>query len=319
MKKPSQNLPVSVVFTDLDGALLDRRTYRWTPARPALDTLKRRRIPLVIVTSKTAAEVWALVRVLGRRDPFVIENGGAILFPAQYFPFTIPGTRPARRRGWLNLVLGMPRPRLVRALEEAGRLADVRLRGFSQMSATEVVELTGLRPSEARAALRRQYDEPFVILDRRADAWPRLSREIRRLGFEATRGTRLFHITGRSDKGAAILRLIKWFRRTARSSRVRSASAKAATGLAARLGVTVGLGDSPNDIPLLRAVDLPVIVAGAGGRYDAETLAAVPRVRRAGGAGPVGWNRAILELLPGLKALSHASHLSHFGLKGLRS
>src|SRR5579864_886302 len=300
MKKLSQNPPVSVVFTDLDGALLDRRTYRWTPARPALDTLKRRRIPLVIVTSKTAAEVWALVRVLGRRDPFVIENGGAILFPARYFPFTIPGTRPARRRGWRELVLGMPRRRLVRALEEAGSLAGVRLRGFSQMSVMEVVELTGLRPSEARAALRRQYDEPFVILDRRADAWPRLSREIRRLGFEATRGTRLFHITGRSDKGAAILRLIKWFRRTARSSRASSGSAKAATGLAtACLGVTVGLGDSPNDISLLRAVDRPVIVAGAGGRYDAETLAAVPRARRAGGAGPVGWNRAIFKLLPG--------------------
>lgn len=299
MKKSGQNLPVSVVFTDLDATLLDRRTYRWTAARPALDALRRRRIPLVIVTSKTAAEVWALLRVLGRRDPFVIENGGAILFRARYFPFRIPGTRPARQRGWREVVLGTPRQRLIRALAEAGRLAGVRLRGFSQMSAREVVELTGLRPSAARAAMRRQYDEPFVILDGRADAWPQLSREIRRRGFEATRGTRLFHITGSSDKGAAILRLIKWFRRTARSSRARGGPAKAAaTGLATACpGVTVGLGDSSNDISLLRAVDRPVVVAGAGGRYDAETLAAVPHARRAGGAGPAGWNRAILELL----------------------
>lgn len=299
MRSLSSDLPISGVFTDLDGTLLDRDTYRWTQARPALDALERRGIPLVIVTSKTMSEVWPLLRALHRRDPFVVENGGAIFVPARYFPFVIPGTRLARR-GWREVVLGTPRPRLIRALDRAARLASVRVRGFSQMSVPEVVDLTGLRLGEARAARRRQYDEPFVILGRRADDWPRLNLEIRRLGFDATRGTRLFHITGRSDKGAAILRLIKWFRRAARaSSAVGRAGSAAGEVAATRPGLTVGLGDSPNDIPLLSAVDLPIIVAGAGGRYDAETFAAVPRVRRAGGVGPVGWNRSILELLSG--------------------
>ncbi|HKS96725.1 MAG TPA: HAD hydrolase family protein [Terriglobia bacterium] len=299
MRRSSSNRSISGVFTDLDGTLLDRDTYRWTQARPALDALRRRGIPLVIVTSKTTSEVWPLLRGLHRRDPFAVENGGAIFVPARYFPFVIPGTHPARP-GWRELVLGTPRPRLVRALDRAAALAGARVRGFSQMSVPEVIDLTGLRLSEARAAMRRQYDEPFVILDRRADAWPRLRREIRHLGFDATRGTRLFHITGRSDKGAAILRLIKWFLRAARASSAvgRAGSVADARAAVALPGITVGLGDSPNDIPLLRAVYLPIIVAGAGGRYDAETLAAVPKARRAGGAGPMGWNRSILGLLP---------------------
>ena len=46
-----------VFFTDLDGTLLDHATYKWTRARRALTTLRRRGIPLVIVTSKTRAEV----------------------------------------------------------------------------------------------------------------------------------------------------------------------------------------------------------------------------------------------------------------------
>jgi mannosyl-3-phosphoglycerate phosphatase len=287
---------VGVVFTDLDGTLLDRETYRWTAARPALEALRRLGIPLVMVTSKTAAEVWPLVRALGRRDPFVIENGGAILLPARYFPFAISGAR-SRRRGWREVVLGVPRWRLIKALDTAAHLARVRVRGFSQMSAREVTQLTGLRLNGARAALRRQYDEPFVILDRRRDSWRRLSREIRHLGFDSTRGTRLFHITGRSDKGAAILRVVKWFRKAARSSRVRKLQGGAGSSRTRGLGETVGLGDSPNDIPLLRVVDLAFVVAGAGGRYDAETLAAVPEARRAGGVGPTGWNRSILELL----------------------
>ncbi|HEV2495847.1 MAG TPA: HAD-IIB family hydrolase [Terriglobia bacterium] len=271
---------IGAVFTDLDGTLLDRETYRWTAARPALDILRRRCIPLVIVTSKAAAEVWPLVRALARREPLVVENGGAIIFPTRYFPFTIAGARPLRR-GWHEVILGAPRRRLITALARAARRAQVCVRGFNDMSAREVAELTSLSLEESRRALERQCDEPFLVLDRKpAAAWRRLRREIRRLGFTATRGTRLFHITA-SDKGAGVRRVVQWFRR------------------AGVVSATVGLGDSPNDIPLLRTVDLAIVVAGAGGRYDAETLAAVPKARRAGGAGPVGWNRSILELLSG--------------------
>ena len=60
---------------------------------------------------------------------------------------------------------------------------------------------------------------------------------------------------------------------------------------------TVGLGDSLNDLALLGAVDLPVVVMRPGGDYMElpEPLAA--RVLRAPGIGPVGWNAAMLRLL----------------------
>ena len=44
-----------VVVTDLDGCLLDARTYEWAAALPALDTLKRRAIPLVRAGVQQAA------------------------------------------------------------------------------------------------------------------------------------------------------------------------------------------------------------------------------------------------------------------------
>ncbi len=148
------------------------------------------------------------------------------------------------------------------------------------MSVAEVAELAGLAPDQARAARQREFDEPFVIQDGDAQAWPRLRAEIRRLGFHCTRGSRFFHVLGKNDKGRAVLQLIRWFRR-ARGPDLR----------------TAGFGDSPNDIPLLRVVDIPNLVARPGGRYDTETLAAVPRAHRAGGVGPEGWNRAVLKLI----------------------
>lgn len=268
-----------VFFTDLDGTLLDHSTYQWTAARRALQALRRRGSALVIVTSKSRAEVWPLLRDLRRRDPFVVENGGAIYLPGDYFPFRMEGAEGVGK-SWQRVALGTPRRRLVASLAKAARRARVRVRGFAQMSAREVAGATGLELREARRALEREFDEPFVILDGEARAWPRLRREIRREGLRATRGSRFFHVLGRNDKGVAVRRLSGWFRR-ALGSRVR----------------TVGLGDSPNDIALLRAVDISILVARPGGWYDLETLAAVPHARRAGGVGPVGWDRAVRKLL----------------------
>lgn len=276
---PRETTQDLVFFTDLDGTLLDHTSYRWTAARRALDMLARWQVPLVIVTSKTRAEVLPVLRSLGRREPFVVENGGAIFLPARYLPFRVEAAEPAGG-GWRQVALGTPRKRLVTALAAAARRARVRVRGFEQMDAREVTKLTDLGLIEAHRALQREYDEPFVILDNDARAWPRLGAEIRRQGLKATRGSRFFHILGANDKGAAVRRLIAWFRR-ANGPRVR----------------TVGLGDSPSDIALLRAVDVPILVAGPGECYDLATLAAVPRLRRALGAGPVGWNRAVLGLL----------------------
>jgi mannosyl-3-phosphoglycerate phosphatase len=268
-----------VFFTDLDGTLLDHRTYAWTAARSALRALARQQQPLVIVTSKTRAEVLPLLCKLERREPFVVENGGAIYVPVGYFPFRIADADRAGR-GWQRVALGTPYQMLVAALRTAARRARVSVRGFSQMPAREVAERTGLELTGARRARRREFDEAFIILDGDRRAWPRLRAEIRWLGLRTTRGSRFFHIMGANDKGMAVRRLAAWFRRV-EGGRVR----------------TVGLGDSPNDVPMLRAVDFPLLVARPGGRYDLATSAAVPTARRAGAIGPKGWNRAVLRLL----------------------
>ncbi|MDP2876998.1 MAG: HAD-IIB family hydrolase, partial [Holophaga sp.] len=64
-----------ILFTDLDGTLLDESTYAFEPALPAIRALQERGIPIVFCTSKTFAETVALQEVLGITDPFIVENG----------------------------------------------------------------------------------------------------------------------------------------------------------------------------------------------------------------------------------------------------
>lgn len=149
------------------------------------------------------------------------------------------------------------------------------------MDAREIAERTGLPVADARRAPRREFDEPFVVMSGDSKAVARLNQEITRAGYHITRGSRFFHILGKNDKGTAVLKLMACYRRDLKT-RVQS----------------VGLGDSPNDIPLLRAVDIPILVARPGGRYDGEVLRAIPLVTRARGVGPAGWNRAVLRILP---------------------
>ncbi len=73
-----------VVFTDLDGSLLDFDHYSFEGARLSLERLKRHHIPVVFTTSKTRREVEVLRQEMGIDAPFIAENGAAVYIPSPY-------------------------------------------------------------------------------------------------------------------------------------------------------------------------------------------------------------------------------------------
>ncbi len=266
--------PAFVVYSDLDGCLLDRETYAYAPARPALDLLWRRGIPLVLCSSKTQAEVEHHRAILGLLDPFIVENGGAVLIP---LGDASAGPAPTGGGGRiLKVELGVPYARLTESLREIRRATGLGLFGFGDMSVQEVSLLTGLEPAAARRAMAREYDEPFLAA-LRADQVQELEAEVRRRGLRLTRGGRLYHLIGRHTKGAGVDFLTRIYR--SRSPEV----------------MTVGLGDGANDLSLLERVDIPVVIPCAPRRVD-PALAGRPWTV-APAPGPAGWGAAILDLL----------------------
>lgn len=261
-----------LLFSDLDGTLLDHATYAFDAARPALARIRALGIPLVLCTSKTRAEVEPLRAVLGNTDPFVVENGGAVCIPEHYFPFAIEG---AELRGDVLVVpIGDAYDDLVRALRRASRETGVGVRGFAEMSDAEVAAATGLPLADAHRARQREFDEPFEILD--AARIGELVAAIERAGKRWTAGGRFHHITGASDKAAAVRLLTSLFRRHRGDV------------------ITVGLGDAPNDATFLNVVDLPIVVDSP---RAAALHALVPHARVTSRPGPAGWNEAVLALL----------------------
>jgi mannosyl-3-phosphoglycerate phosphatase len=261
-----------IVLSDLDGTLLDHTTYAFDAARAALERLHDARVPLVLCTSKTRAEVEPIRAALRNSHPFIVENGGGVCVPMGYFPFEIDGTE--RRGDYEVISLGDRYAELTRALTRASRASGVAVRGFADMTDDEVAAETGLPPRDARLARQREFDEPFVVLEPERAA--ELLAAIEREGKRWTTGGRFHHITGASDKAAAVRLLVALYRRQLGDVR------------------TVGLGDAPNDAAFLNAVDVPILIASP--RVE-RLRALVPGGQVTSLEGPAGWNAAVLSVL----------------------
>ena len=155
--------PTYIVFTDVDGCLVDHSTYSFQEAAGTLARREARGVPVVLCSSKTRAEIERLQQELGTAHPFISENGGAVFVPDGYFPFDLPGAK--RIGGHDAIELGRPYAEVVELLRRAATKAGVSVIGFSDMTVSEVAQDCGLSLPAARLAKLREYDEPFRILD----------------------------------------------------------------------------------------------------------------------------------------------------------
>ncbi|MBI2822900.1 MAG: HAD hydrolase family protein [Acidobacteria bacterium] len=259
---------------------MDAETYSCEASLPALRAALQGGARVVFCSSKTRAEIEALLAILGLRLPFIVENGGAVFIPERYFPFELEDLR--REGAFHVLVLGTAYPELVRTLARVREERRLRLRGFAEMTEEEVALQSGLPLEDARRAKQRQFDEPFLLEGGGASAVATLSEALAARGLLLTRGGRFFHVTGNHDKGAAVARLNRLFCRA--HSEV----------------VSFAIGDSINDLPMLRAVDHPILVQKPRGGYDETVLALLPEVARAVGIGPSGWAGAVTGIMRGV-------------------
>ena len=69
-----------LIFSDLDATLLDHNTYSFQEALPALQLIRKRKIPLILSSSKTYDEMIVIRKELNNHDPFIYENGSGIYF-----------------------------------------------------------------------------------------------------------------------------------------------------------------------------------------------------------------------------------------------
>ena len=261
-----------IVFTDLDGTVLDRLTYSYEKSLSAITLLKAKAIPIVFCSAKTRPEQEEYRRELGIDDPFIVENGGAVFIPHGYFSSHVPA--PHKDGEYLVIKLGTPYATVRSILKRIEQETGVTIRGFGDISAEEVSHQHRLTPKFAAMAKEREYDEPFY-LDAPRHLIEQVLDRIEQAGLTWTPVGNHYSAAGNTDKGKALGILKELYRREYGDIE------------------TLGLGDSPNDFPLLSSVDLPMLVQQQEGKWaDVDSGS----IRRIDAVGPEGWSKAIFEL-----------------------
>lgn len=264
--------PLPIIFTDLDGTLLDRNTYSYEKARSALNSAQHHGIPVVFCSSKTRAEQMVYRRELGIVDPFIVEDGGAIFIEVGYF--RSPLDYPTSGDHYV-IELGTPYEVIRKSVDEVRHETGIELTGYGDMGPADVAHVTGLDMEGAALAMKREYQET-IVSSHTAEELGRVAAAFSARGIRLTKGGRFLGVSGEHDKGAAVDVLAELYRRDFSDV------------------LLIGLGDSHNDLPLLNAVQVPVLVQKKPGLWEEVD---VPGLIRVDGVGPDGWSQFVSEHL----------------------
>jgi len=267
--------PKLLIFTDLDGTLLDQNSYSFEYALPALRAIREKEIPLVFSSSKTRSEIEFYRKKMENRHPFISENGGAVFIPEDYFSFSFSWDRASNNYSVVEL--GIFYPQIVAALDSIRKETGIPIKGFSDLTAEEISSFCGLSLQEAGFAKEREYDEPFLI-DGGEQEVEVVRKKIEEKGMNYVWGGRFHHILGNNDKGRAVGILKHLFEEEFHSI------------------ATVGIGDNENDVPMLLAVDYPIFLRENQTPLP-ETLSPIQPLTVVDGRGSKAWNKVILSFV----------------------
>lgn len=262
-----------IVYSDMDGTLLDEN-YSFKQAAEALSLLNDKGVPLVLCSSKSRAEMEVYHKRIGLESPFISENGGAIFIPEGSLSFDFEYTREI---GDCRVIeLGKPHREIEEITRKLEKESGVETMHFSDMTAEELSKDSGLPLDEAELAKQREYSVIFKLVSGEENL-DQLAGLMKENSLTYTHGSRYHHVTSEGvTKGRAVELLTDLYRK--QNPGIKS----------------IGLGDSLNDRPMLEAVDHPVLVQKRDESYEDIDL---PGLKKAGGIGPVGWNKVVLEFM----------------------
>ena len=256
-----------VIFTDLDGTLLDHASYSYAPARPALALLHTLDIPLILASSKTAAEIAPLRAELDfAHCPAIVENGAGLL-PAHADPMSLAAGSSDYQR---------IRATLAACPEEFTGLFT----GFGDWSVAQIATQTGLPMQAAVLAATRLFSEPGLFAGS-AEQRKAFERFLSDHGIHARQGGRYYTLSYGATKADHM-----------RSILAQIEKANPAAGVP----LSIALGDAANDIEMLEAADYGIIITNPDGS-DLPPLAgeAEGRIIRSSRPGPEGWNETVMD------------------------
>ncbi len=269
-----------LIFTDLDGTLLDHYTYSYEAAQPCIHNLTKLGVPIVFNTSKALAEASILHSAMGLSTPIIVENGAAIYIPLNFFPKKPKGA--IWQNGYWVKIFAQKRNYWQGIIKKASAGHEGQFETFGDMTTGKLSEVTGLGDDNVELASQRQFGEP-ILWTGTHEQREEFIQKVRNMGAFPLEGARFLHICGDSNKGKALMWLLTEYQRQHPTQTVTS----------------IALGDSNNDIDMLEVADTAVRILSP--IHDPPELTRNHKVYTSQELGPKGWQEMMQHLFPELK------------------
>ncbi len=237
-----------IIFSDIDGTILDEH-YNSQKIKPLIKKITDLGVTFILCSSKTRPEIEFYTHELEIVSPFIVENGGAIIIPKDYFSFSFSSSKTIN--GYDVVELGFPYLVVREKLDKILIATDCKIIGFGDMTTEELAAELNLPLPLAELAKMREYDEPFCFVGGDIKEFEKAAEAE---GLTLTFGNKYFHVLGNSNKGKAVTVLKELLIR--------------------KFGgiITYGIGDSENDLPMLSAVDKPMLIEKDSGVKNANLV-----------------------------------------------
>lgn len=260
-----------LVYTDLDGSLLDVHTLDWQPAAQWLMRLREAQVPVILCSSKTAAEMTLLQKTLGLEGlPLIAENGAVIQLD----------TRWEEDPHYPRLITGASAEEIGRVLGTLRTSRHYKFTCFADVEDQAIADWTGVSNSQASLAKLHIASETLIWRDS-DENMATFSADLAQYGLRVMQGARFWHVLDQqAGKEKACRYLTDQYRQRERVD-----------------FTTLGLGDGPNDAPLLDRVDFAVVIKGLNRQGVVLRDDRPARVYHSEQEGPEGWSEGMTYFL----------------------
>ena len=220
-----------LIFTDLDGSLLHRETFKFDNIKEYLRKLISNGIFIIPNTSKTEKEILEFNYQLGSSLPYISENGAAINGLDLLNP-DLPK----------ELILSREKDDLLNIFKNIVPLKlQNKCKWLSEMDKTNQSLIFGLKDKKLKMALDRKYTIPLIFKGSKNER-NELSKIIKKDGLYLQEGGRVINLTDRTNKAKALRVFVRFYKKYHKNVK------------------TVAVGDNYNDLDMLKTSDFPCLV-----------------------------------------------------------
>ncbi len=220
-----------LIFTDLDGSILDKNTFKFDQIKHYMKKILNSGILIIPNSSKTESEIFEFNQELGENLAYISENGSVI-----------NGLNLLNTNFPNKIILSREKKELVEVFKDkVPENLQNKCKFISNLNKKDQINIFGLDETKIKNALDRKYTEPFLFEGSKNEK-KNLKKILKKNSLTIQEGGRVINLCDNVNKVKSMNKILRIYKKIESYIKV------------------IAVGDNYNDLDMLKNSDLPCLV-----------------------------------------------------------